>query len=86
MEIPDCAFSYNELTGIHLHDGIRKIGDEAFAGNKITEIRIGKLVEFGAKPFGDEGPGKNFVKYYRDHGCAAGIYRNSPRWSYEKEK
>jgi hypothetical protein len=84
--VPGYAFYENELTSIHLHDGIKSIGDKAFMyNNNITEIRIGKLVEFGVLPFGDKSPCKNFLRYYRNHGCAAGIYRYTTKWTYEEE-
>jgi hypothetical protein len=85
--VPGYAFYENELTSITLHDGIKSIGSKAFMGNNnITEIRIGKLVEFATLPFGDKSPCKNFLRYYRNHGCAAGIYRYTTKWTYEEEK
>jgi hypothetical protein len=46
IEIGEKAFYYKKITGIIIPDSVKKIGNEAFAGNNLTSITLGNGVFF----------------------------------------
>jgi len=71
-------FAYMLLTDITIPDNIKNIENEAFRGNRLTNINIGSNVSLGNNAFGF-----GFENIYNNNGKHAGIFTRVDSNSYE---